>query len=125
MLQGVEVNKWAYLKLYLLRSWEIFKPFPTGPPYNKLPLQILSLLFFLPWFAGLILFILKRVKEFDYLWLYWGLGLLSFIGLHILRNSPHSRYMLPLVPIGLIFLVSYLKQNNLYFLNNKTDRDIV
>ncbi|MBL7086854.1 MAG: hypothetical protein ISS28_07170 [Candidatus Cloacimonetes bacterium] len=110
MLQEIKNTPTAWLKLYLLRTWELFKPFPTGGNFAHPLLQIYSFIFFVPWFTGLVLFLTGRIKSFHNVALWFGLGLISFIGVHILQNSPHARYMLPLVPIGYISFFVFIDQ---------------
>ena len=110
MLEEIENTPYQWIKLYSLRLWEIFKPFPTGGDYDKLILQIYSLILYLPWLAGLLLFLSGSIKRFKPLWLWFSLGILSFVGIHVLQNSPHGRYMLPLVPLGYICFFTYIQE---------------
>ena len=103
MLENVENSPLQWVRMYGLRLWEIFKPFPTGGSYNKLLLITYSMILYIPWFSGLLLFICGRIKIYKPIHFWFSLGLLSFIGMHLLQNSPHARYMLPLVPLGYIF----------------------
>ncbi len=124
MLINVDDTYFNWFKLYCLRTWELFKPFPGGgklinimqstifnpfnPSVSKIILQLYSLFIYLPWFIGLLLFISGAVKEFRPIWIWFGLGIISFIGAHLLINSPHSRYMLPLLPIGYITFFTFI-----------------
>lgn len=110
MLEEINNTPTAWLKLYLLRTWELFKPFPTGGNFAHPLLQIYSFIFFIPWFTGLVLFLTGRIKSFRNVTLWFSLALISFIGIHIFQNSPHARYMLPLVPIGYISFFVFIDQ---------------
>jgi len=130
MLMEIEDTPLNWIKMYCLRGWELFKPFPEGgkllermqltvlsaldPGISKILMQFYSLLIYLPWFAGFILFISGTMKDFKPLWIWFGLGFISFIGVHLLENSPHARYMLPLVPIGYISFFVFFTRNMKY-----------
>ena len=127
ILKNIENTPVQWLKLFLLRSWELFKPFPTGGPFSKLLLQVYSLFFFISWFLGLILFFFNAIARFRSLWFWFGLSLLSFMGFHLLQNSPHARYMLPLVPIGCISFFAFIDQKmkegvSLLNINKKSEK---
>ncbi len=109
-LADIENTPIQWLRLFALRLWELFKPFPTGGPFNKLILQVFSAILYIPWAVGLVLFFLGTIIRFRSLYFWFGLSLLSFIGFQLLQNSPHSRYMLPLVPIGYISFVAFISQ---------------
>ena len=129
MLLNINDKPIQWIKMYCLIGWELFKPFPGGgklikimqstifssfdPFISKLILQIYSLIINIPWLIGFALFSLGTIKDLKPLWFWFSMGFFSFICAHLLSNNPHSRYMLPLLPIGYIsfftFVDRYLK----------------
>jgi|OM-RGC.v1.033518476 hypothetical protein len=70
--------------------------------------QVYSLIFYLPWVIGLFLFFSGRINLLKSGNIYLKIAITSFIIVHILQNSPHLRYMLPLVPIGYLSLINFI-----------------
>ena len=112
LLNEIENKPTQWIKLYLLRLFELFKPYPTGGLFAKPIFQLISLIFWVPWIFGLALFIIGKVRIFKKLQFMFSLGILSFVFIHLLQNSPHSRYMLPLIPIGYLSLLVFIDKIN-------------
>ena len=127
MLSNIDDKPAQWLKMYGLIGWELFKPFPQGgklirimqstifksfdPFLSKLILQTYSLIINIPWLVGFILFSLGIIKDLKPLWFWFSIGFFSFICAHLLSNNPHSRYMLPLLPVGYIAFFTFFNSN--------------
>ena len=127
MLSNIDDKPVQWLKMYGLIGWELFKPFPQGgklirimqstifasydPVISKLILQTYSLFINIPWLLGFALFSSGTIKDLKPLWFWFSIGFLSFICAHLLSNNPHSRYMLPLLPIGYIAFFTFVDRN--------------
>lgn len=127
MLSTIDDKPGQWLKMYGLIFWELFKPFPEGgklirimqstilssfePVISKLILQTYSFIINIPWLLGFALFSLGTIKDLKPLWFWFNLGFFSFICAHLLSNNPHSRYMLPLLPIGYIAFFTFVNRN--------------
>ena len=101
---------WGYSKLYLLRMRELFRLFPSGEPFNRLYMQMISTFSQIPFLIGLLLFVFSKSyfgKIFKIPWIFFIIG---FIYIHVDRNLPHARYMLPLLPIGYISFFAFIDQ---------------
>jgi len=109
-----ELKPFEKIKLYILRIKELFKPFPTGEPYNKFIFQIFTFIFNIPYLFGLIYFLFNPKHYKNIFTVTLILSVLSFIGIHIINNGPHYRYMLPLVPLGYLYCGIYI-QNKINF----------
>ena len=123
MLLNIDDKPTQWIKMYGLIGWELFKPFPQGgklirimqstilnsfnPFVSKIILQGYSLIINIPWLVGFILFSLGIIKDLKPIWLWFSIGFFSFICAHLLSNNPHSRYMLPLLPIGYIAFFTF------------------
>ena len=110
MYSETDHSVWGYSKLYLLRMKELFRLYPSGEPFNKLYMQIVSAFFQIPFLIGLLLFIFTKNKFGKGFKIPWVLFIVGFIVIHIDRNLPHGRYMLPLLPIGYISFLVFIDQ---------------
>lgn len=101
---------WGYSKLYLLRMRELFRLFPSGEPFNRLYMQMISSLFQIPFLIGLLLLVFSKSYFGKGFKVPWILFIIGFIYIHVDRNLPHTRYMLPLLPIGYISFFAFIDQ---------------
>ena len=127
MLSTIDDKPVQWLKMYGLIGWELFKPFPQGgklirimqstilssfdPVISKLILQTYSFIVNIPWLLGFTLFSSGTIKDLKPLWFWFSIGFFSFICAHLLSNNPHSRYMLPLLPVGYIAFFTFVDRN--------------
>ena len=98
----------AYLELYLLRFKELFRLYPSGGQYTYLPFKIISIFFQLPFLIGIIL-LFTQSKKYFFTDMRFPLTLfvVLFIALHVSKNLPHARYMLPMLPFGYLLFWIY------------------
>ena len=71
---------------------------------------MISSLFQIPFLIGLLLFVFSKSyigKRFKIPWLLFIIG---YIYIHVSSNLPHTRYMLPLLPIGYISFFVFIDQ---------------
>ena len=108
-------NIYTYIKMYLLKTYELLKPFPTGGQFSKLKFKIYSLFLYVPYFLGIFLLF------YDSKILYLSLNpficvsfiIFSCMCIHVYWGSgAHARYFLPFVPLGYIYFIYHLKRYN-------------
>jgi hypothetical protein len=93
------------VKAYGLRLKEFLRLYPSGGDFSSPIFKILSSLTNLPYLVGLFFLFFSGIFRRNRFWFGCKILVLSHIAFLLVAAGPHARYMLPLVPLGYLFLV--------------------